>query len=280
MEVTKEQVISDPPFSIVVPVRNRWGARLRNCIRSLELQSLQPLEIIVADYGSTEEGHRKILRTLEDANCSIYYYPTEKTWNLARARNMGIRHSDPNCMNVAVIDADLVLETRVIEILATAHASRIRSYISCFIRMLRSTFQPRELRMPEDFPKLKKIKFWASAGWGGLVSASRSWLFSVRGFDERMKFWGAEDIDLWKRAGLAGMDRYRLNDLEREEAEIYHQWHDNCLSWDQSRLTKAEADQITWNKMIATRDNTIVRNNEDWGLWRTQRIEEDRFIYD
>ena len=134
--------------------------------------------------------------------------------------------------------------------------------------------------MPEDFPKLKEIKFWPSAGWGGLVSAPRSWLFSVRGFDERLKFWGAEDHDLWRRAGLAGMDRYRLNDLEREEGEIYHQWHDDCLSWDQSKLTKAEADQIVWNKMIAARDNTIVRNNEDWGLWRTQKVEEDRFIYD
>jgi len=247
-------------------------------------QTLQPLEIIVADYGSTEEGHEEIMKTLEDFDCSVYYYPTDEVWNLSKARNMGIRRSNAQCENVAVIDADLILEPRVMEALSQAHASRARSYISCFIRMLMPKSWPNDtledLCLPEDFVKLKNMNFWASAGWGGLVSASRSWLFSVRGFDERMKFWGAEDGDLWKRAGLDGMDRYRINDLEETDTEIYHQFHDDCLSWNQRRLTKAEADQITWNKMMAARDNTMARNNEKWGLWESSKPYEDRYLYD
>ena len=287
MEHSREREGGPPIFSTVIPLRNRRGPRLRNCVKSMVNQTLQPLEIIIADYGSTEEGHEEIMKDLEDFDCSIYYYPTDEEWNLSKARNMGIRRTNAQCENVAVIDADLILEPRVMEVLSQAHASRARSYISCFIRMLMPKSWPDEfndipedLCLPEDFVKLKNMKFWTSAGWGGLVSAPRSWLFSVRGFDERMKFWGAEDMDLWRRASLVGMDQYRLNDLEREEVEIYHQWHDDCLTWDQGRLTKAEADQITWNRMIATRDNTIVRNNEKWGLWESSKPYEDRYLYE
>lgn len=287
MEHSREREGDPPVFSIIIPLRNRRGPRLRNCVKSIVNQTLQPLEIIVADYGSTEEGHKEIMKDLEDFDCSVYYYPTDEVWNLSKARNMGIRRSNTECENAAVIDADLILEPKVMETLSQAHTLRTCSYISCFIRMLmpkpwpdKFNDTPEEFCLPEDFAKLKKMKFWASAGWGGIVSAPRSWLFSVRGFDERMKFWGAEDMDLWRRAGLADMDRYRLNDLERKESEVYHQWHDDCLSWDQGRLKKAEADQITWNKMMAARDNTIIRNNEKWGLWEPSKPDGDRYLYD
>jgi len=287
MECSREREGDPPIYSIVIPITHGEGKRalnprLRNCMRSIENQSLQPLEVIVADYGSTEEGHEEIMKTLEDFDCSVYYYPdTDGIWNLSKARNMGIRRSQ--CENVAAVDADVILETRVIEVLSQAHASRPRSLISCFARFLNPDAWPggpTDLDFPEGFLKLKEMKFWPSAGWGTVVSAPRSWLFKVRGFDERMKFWGAEDKDMWKRAGLDNMDRYRINDLEEADTEIYHQFHDDCLSWDQSRLTKAEADQITWNKMMAARDNTIVRNNEKWGLWESSKPDEDRYLYD
>ncbi len=315
MEIAKEQGINDPAFSITIPVRNRWGSRIRNCMKSLEIQTLQPLEIIVADYGSTEQGHEAIMKTLDDFDCSVYYYRTDEVWSLALARNMGIRRSNAQCRNIAVIDADLILEPRVIEVLSQAHASRPRSYISCFIKMLLPKIWPHykefvrncmggqsqadciaeyrklypdhlestpdNFQLPRDFAKLKNMPsgrklgggVWESAGRGGLVSAPRDWFFKVRGFDERMKFWGAEDGDLWKRAELDGMDCYRINDLEETDAEIYHQFHKDCISghlvngpWDRIKLTTEENRQILWNKMIATRDNTLIRNNDNWGL--------------
>lgn len=277
IELARRQMIEDAAFTVVVPVRNRAGARLRNCVKSITLQTIQPLEIIIADYGSTTEGHREVMKSVEPFDCSVYYYPTSEIWSLAIARNMGIRRSSGK--HVAVVDADLLLESRVIEALLDAHLSNPESYISCFIRMLKSEVQPQEVQMPEDFSKLKLIDFWPSAGWGGLVSATRSWYFKVRGFDERMKFWGAEDADLWKRAGLDGLDRYRLNELSQEDTAIYHQFHSDCLSWDQSKLTKRQADQIKWNKMITAKDYTIIRNNERWGLWGSASKPKDRFLY-
>lgn len=286
MEHSREREGGPPVFSVVIPLRNRRGPRLRNCVKSIVNQTLQPLEIIIADYGSAEEEHEEIMKTLEDFDCSVYYYPTDEVWNLSKARNMGIRRSDARCENVVVIDADLILESRVMEALSQAHASRARSYISCFIRMLMPKTWPDEsnatsgdLCLPEDFVKLKDVNFWVSAGWGGLVSAPRPWLFSVRGFDERMKFWGAEDIDLWNRAGLDGMDCYRINDLKADGTEIYHQFHDDCLSWDQTKLTDEEADQIAWNKLIAAGDNTLMRNNDNWGLWQIRDKASDEFIH-
>jgi glycosyltransferase involved in cell wall biosynthesis len=288
---------------------------LQNCLESIENQTLQPLEIIVADYGSTEEGHDAIMGTLEDYDCTVYYYPTDEIWSLSRARNMGIRRSNPGCENVAVIDADLVLEPRVLEVLSRAHASRPRSYISCFVRMLQpkararyvefmdncvksggsradciSEFKklypgrpdedPDDFRLPRDSAKLRDIACaegsGISAGWGGLVSAPRSWFFKVRGFDERMKFWGSEDDDLWKRAGLDGMDRYRINDLEETDTEIYHQFHDDSLSaaydepWGLISLTTEEKRHIDWNATLMISDYTLIRNNDNWGLWKAR----------
>ena len=125
---------------------------------------------------------------------------------------------------------------------------------------------------------MREMGFWLSAGWGTVVSAPRSWFFKIRGFDERMKFWGAEDGDLWKRAGLDGMDHYRINDLWEADTEIYHQFHDDCLSWDQSKITAEEGRQIAWNKTLMTKDFTILRNNENWGLWKAQD-RGDEFIF-
>jgi len=278
MENSREREGGPPLYSIVVPITHGEGKRalnprLRNCMKSIENQTLQPLEVIVADYGSTEDGHEEIMEALEDFDCSVYYYPnTDGIWNLAKARNMGIRRSQ--CENVAAVDADVILEPRVMEVLSNAHASRIRSFISCFARFLKPDAWPggpTDLDLPEGFLKLREMEFWPSAGWGTVVSAPRSWLFKVRGFDERMKFWGAEDRDLWKRAGLDGMDRYRINDLKEDDTEIYHQFHDDCLSWDQSRLTKEEAAQIKWNKLLADKDYTLMRNNDNWGLWQPSR---------
>jgi len=323
MELSKEREGDIPIFSVVIPLRGRWGTRLRNCVESIVNQTLQPLEIIVADYGSTEEGHDAIMETLEDYDCTVYYYPTDEIWSLAVARNLGIRRSNPRCENVAVIDADLILEPRVIEVLSRAHASRPRSYISCFIGMLRPKFiarfeeflkncvavgqscedgileyrklyprrpveVPDEFQLPRDSAKLRGIARAAgsgiSAGWGGLVSAPRDWFFKVRGFDERMKFWGAEDGDLWKRAGLDGMNCYRINDLEEADTEVYHQFHKDCIS---SRyphpygiigLTPEEERHIDWNKTLLVRDNSIMRNNDTWGLWKAQD-RGDEFVY-
>lgn len=280
MELAREHVVEDPVFTVVVPVRDRGGVRLRNCVKSIALQTLQPLEIIIADYGSTAKGHMEIMNAVEPFDCSVYYYPTSEIWSLAIARNMGIRRS--SCDHVVVVDADLILEPRAVEVLLEGHLSRPRSYISCFIRMLLYELE-QEVQMPEEFPRLKGIDYWPSAGWGGLVSATRSWYFKVRGFDERLKFWGSEDGDLWKRAGLDGMDCYRLNELSQEDAEVYHQYHKGCLSGSRSdevvSITREQKDRINWNRMIYEKDHTIMRNNEMWGLKRFIPKREDRFRY-
>ncbi|KKM46524.1 hypothetical protein LCGC14_1559780 [marine sediment metagenome] len=279
VELARECVVEDPVFTVIVPVRDRWGARLRNCVGSIALQTLQPLEIIIADYGSTAEGHKEIMETVEPFDCSVYYYPTNEIWSLSIARNMGIRRS--SCDQVAVVDADLILESRVLEVLLDSHLSRPSSYISCFIRMLIVEFG--DVQMPEGFAELKEIDYWASAGFGGLVSAARSWYFKVRGFDERLKFWGSEDGDLWKRAGLDGMDRYRLNDLNQENVGIYHQYHKGCFSGSlpehRASTTEEQRRRMRWNKMIFERDHTVLRNNDMWGLKRFIPKREDSFRY-
>ena len=50
-----------PQISVIVPLRDRSGTRLANCLRSLRWQDDAPeLELVLADYGSVEEHARGI----------------------------------------------------------------------------------------------------------------------------------------------------------------------------------------------------------------------------
>jgi len=266
LETVQVQYIEDPAYSIVVPVRNRYGHMIRNCLKSIELQTLEPVELIVVDYGSTKENHEKLMQLLPD--CTVYRCETDAPWSLAVARNIGLRRATARIS--CAFDADLVMEPRVLEVAHGIHGIHPRIYMSTRVVLLdMAAVDPVTLTLPEDYEKLIAARWtYMSEGWGGFVSAHTKWWHDCQGFDERMKVWGWEDVDMWKRAARAGMDRRRLNDAIEWETIIYHMHHLNM---------QLKAHQVGDEETIATiRQNErwtkvskcIQRNDENWGQGR------------
>jgi len=258
--------IEDPAYSIVIPVRNRHGHMLRNCLKSIELQTLQPLELIVVDYGSTEEDHEKMMQILPDY--TVYRCETDAPWSLAVARNIGLRRATARYS--CALDADLIMEPRVLEVAHGIQSAHPRTYMSTRTVLLDpAAVDPATLTLPQDYAKLITSRWnHTSEGWGGFVSAPTEWWHECQGFDERMKVWGWEDVDMWKRAARAGMNRRRLNDEIEWEIHIYHINHPNV----QLEAYKAGDEEtitiIRQNERWTKSTKGIRRNDENWGKWR------------
>lgn len=264
VETVVEHVISDPLYSLVIPVRDRYGSMLRNCLRSIELQTLSPIELIIADYGSTQENHENLLDLLPE--CTVYRYETEEPWSLATARNIGLRRAKAPLS--CALDADLIMEPGVLEHAYRNHMEHEDTYQTSQVTLINEDgIDPETIELPRDYPRLSYApSTYMSEGWGGFTSAPRTWWEKSQGFNEEMLRWGWEDVDMWKRAARAGMNRVRLSDANINGVQIYHQPHDNI------QLKAAQGNEtliltaIKYNERLTKRSTGYIRNDEHWGL--------------
>ena len=264
VDTVNKHTVEDPAYSIIIPVRNRCGHMIRNCLKSVELQTVQPLELIVVDYGSTEENHEKLMQLLPD--CTVYRCETNEPWSLSVARNIGLRRATARYS--CTLDADLIMEPRVLEDAHEMHDAHARTYITKRVVLLDpAALDPTTLTLPRDYEKLIDARStYTSEGWGGFVSALTSWWHECQGFDERMKVWGWEDVDMWKRAARAGMIRRRRNAAVEGDTNIYHLHHTSVQLTAYKTDDKETLAVIKQNERWTKGYNGILRNDENWGM--------------
>lgn len=98
-------------------------------------------------------------------------------------------------------------------------------------------------------------------GMGGLAGFSRATADRVRGYDERMVVWGAEDNDFGKRIRATGGF---LNWITDSEAQIFHVWHPPFLQ------THPNAQKIfDQNKQYLKNDPSVIRNIAPGSIYRS-----------
>ncbi len=265
IDTVKVQEIEDPAYSVIIPIRNRCGHMLRNCLKSLELQTLQPLELIIVDYGSTKENHEKLMKLLPD--CTVYRHKTHEPWSLATARNIGLRQATASIS--CALDADLIMEPRVLEVAHEIHNIHPRIYMSSRVVLLDpATLNPATITLPQDYVTIFKARWsYLSEGWGGFVSAPSEWWHECQGFDERMKIWGWEDVDMWKRAARAGMDRRRLDDFGEEKTTLYHLNHPSVPLTAYKNKDEETIGFMMQNERWTKGYNRVQRNDGNWGKY-------------
>jgi glycosyltransferase involved in cell wall biosynthesis len=213
---------AEPLVTVIIPLRNRGGHRLDNCLRSLRWQDLpaEQVELLVSDFGS-DAPHRATLEPMAaEHDVRVVWTDTREIWNRARALNFGIRAARGRY--VLCTDADMIFAPSFLSaVLAAQREANDAALVVCRCRNLPSTVEERPY-VREEFPALLEASTYRERlGTGACQMALRGMFHTLRGFDEGYKFWGLEDTDMTFRAQRQGL---RLAWVH-ERTAMLHQWH-------------------------------------------------------
>jgi glycosyltransferase involved in cell wall biosynthesis len=250
------QTETNPPrISVVLPVRDRGGTRLENCLRSLRWQRIEAdrVEIIISDFGSAPAAARSIEELAIAYRCDLRRVDTREVWNRSRALNVGIRAA--TARYVLCTDADIIFAPNFLPAALAAHERTAgRGFVVCKCHDLPASI-PLRLWSERDFDELgAQASLRHTFGTGACQSARRSFFERVRGYDEKYLFWGKEDTDMLVRANHCGL---ALTWIEGE-TKMLHQWH--------SKTKRNAGIYWTMNRLrFALTKNRVVKNDERWG---------------
>ncbi len=247
MTIPRNRTMKDMLISVVITTYNRPDALERVLAASIA-QYDPSYELIVADDGSTDATRETVERIAENSPVRIehVWHPDEgfrvstiRNKGVARARGEYIIFLDGDC----VPQHDFVMRHRM---LAAEGAVITGSRILLDETLTRDVID-RKLSLPDQTPgfwlkqrlgghanKIAPIfvklpdRSWRQLDrfkWRGIkgcnMSAWRSDLEKVNGFDENFVGWGHEDADLVVRLANCGVHRK----LGAYATEIFHLWH-------------------------------------------------------
>ncbi len=252
-----------PIVSVIIPLRNRSGVRLINCLNSLGWQNrvssstAQPsaeLEIIISDFGSDPSQHRNIIKIANDAGATVVKNNTRQIWNRSQALNIGIRASRGKY--VMCTDADMIFMPNFIQSALELQKKQGKQggMVVCQCHDLPQ--QKTEQCWTRDMiPGLfKEATVRGYGGTGACQFAPRSFFEYVRGYDEGYVFWGSEDKDMLARAEKYGLELLWLDGL----TAMAHQWHPT-LREQRKFLVLRNRLRYKFTK------HRVVKNSRGWG---------------
>ena len=239
--------MTDRLISVIVSTYNRPDA-LERVLAGCIAQYDPNYEIIVADDGSTEETRATIARIADTTPIRIeHVWHPDEGFRLSAIRNKGIARARGNYLifldGDCVPQHDFVLQHRLLaQAGSIVTGSRIlldetltREVLDQQIALPDQTaafwlkqrmagkankITPLLIKFPDsEWRRLKGFKWRGIKGCN--MSAWRSDLEQVNGFDESFVGWGHEDADLVVRLANLGVHRK----LGAYATEIFHLWH-------------------------------------------------------
>lgn len=247
--------MASPKLTVVLPLRNRAGVRLDNCLRSLRWQEgvdARDVEVLISDFGSDPASRAEVAALARAHEARVVFTPERGVWNRSRALNIGIRRARGAltlCTDVDMVFAPSFLRT----VLDTCAENDGRALALCQCHDLGSETLGRAIEHGDLHALRDGATLRPAYGLGGCQAATTAWFHRARGFDERMTFWGAEDKDLAFRARRDGLELIWMND----RTYMLHQWHET-LKYERPWLTKKNR----WRFKLTS---WIVRKN--WLGW-------------
>lgn len=215
--------MTQPIISAIIPIRNRSGVRLENCLRSLRWQDLEQgqVEIILSDFGSDPKHLASIEALAVTYRATLVKTDTDEVWNRSRALNIGIQAATSELLFCT--DADMIFQPTFLNtILKTHQVYDNKVMVLCRCRDLPESVQE-QLWEIDDFDTLKKTsEIRQTSGTGACQAALKSFFEYTRGYDEKFVYWGAEDVDMTSRAKRYGL---RLLWMDDATTSMLHQWH-------------------------------------------------------
>jgi glycosyltransferase involved in cell wall biosynthesis len=219
-------------ISVVIPVFNAEKT-IRQCLESLYVQSVKPLEIIVVDNNSTDGTKDIILDIIYHHKEIPVYYLTEVRQGPSFARNYGANRAQGDI--IAFIDADCIADPSwLCRLSESFDGSGIGAVVGSIIGFDKKTvigkfhalFTLRALPISQLFHEFDLV----SGGFPTANFSIRNALFrSLGGFDEAMPNY-AEDHDLCARIYGSGAQIFF-----NKEVVVFHQHRQSLqTTWKQS----------------------------------------------
>jgi glycosyltransferase involved in cell wall biosynthesis len=247
-------------ITILYPYRDRELSRIKRSLDSLSEQSNKNFNVLFVDYGSEPELSKSVKELLSsyDFVKHIYSYHCNQPWSRAKAINIGLKQVETEY--VFVSDIDMIFKRNFIEIVQHLKDPMVSVYFKVgFLSQLES-----RKNLPfEDY----KISFSSKPGAQGLSLFPVEALKKVRGFDEFLHFWGAEDEDVHSRLLQIG---YEVIFYEKEIL-LLHRWHPTYRNLESQVVTKDlqihSIPKLNQEYFAYTRDRKVpTANGENWGL--------------
>jgi glycosyltransferase involved in cell wall biosynthesis len=224
--------------SVIIPTYNR-AELLRRTLDSLTSQDLPgtDFEVLVIDDGSSDDT-AQLVESYRDRMDLHYFFQPDEGWRVARARNVGIAHATGEVC--VFVDAGVLLHSGCLRAHAGSHRQAgepvvVIGYVYGYAcegaeaELMTRTLDLDDpdasidlMRETGRWPDIREslyVKHGDSFDglpapwilhWTCNVSAPTDRLRALGGFDEQIRSWGGEDIDLGYRLYLDGA-RFVLN---------------------------------------------------------------------
>jgi glycosyltransferase involved in cell wall biosynthesis len=235
-------------LSVVIGIRDWEIFRLKLAIKSHYESTLgDKLEVVISDYGS--QNHLEVEALAKEMECKYIYIPAP-LWSRSGSLNAGLNLAEGDYL--ITTDADIIFSPKIHEITVDL----LKRYPNS-LQLAQCYDLPQSLEITPDIPFdwelfAKVAKTRPRWGMGGLAGFTREAVERIRGYEERMVVWGAEDNDFAKRMRHSGGF---MNWIDDHEARIYHVWHPPFLQ------TNPDAQSIFLrNKDILLNDHSVIRN--------------------
>jgi hypothetical protein len=246
-------------LTLIYPYRDREIERIKISLDSLTSQTNTNFKVFFVDYGSTISHSQEVQELLQEYSFVNYQYSYHlyQPWSRAKAVNIGLKLVETE--SVFVADIDMIFREDFIEKLYELRHPKKSIYFK--VGFL-SEEESRKSKLFEDY----KIKHFTGIGAQGLSIFPTQAIKKIRGFDEFLHFWGAEDADIHNRLLNAG---YEVDFFEKETLML-HRWHPTYRKLEEknlsqnlqiSNITTLNQEHLASNK----RNNLIIVNDENWG---------------
>lgn len=97
-------------ISVVIPTYNSWKT-LKDCIYSIQNQTLKPYEIIVIDNASTDGTPKNVKRNFR----KVKLVQMDRNTGVSGGRNAGIKAASKNSSFIFFFDHDMVADQKMLE---------------------------------------------------------------------------------------------------------------------------------------------------------------------
>lgn len=227
--------------TVIYTIRNRDIERLINSINSLRKQSKIEFSVHIVDYGCKVPVSEQMKSHL---NSDIRITRTETQglpWCKSIALNIGAKMA--NTKYIATIDIDMLFEGDILKYSSDICDINTKIHCSCWW-------------LPKSGNKAKAV-FGGYGQLGGYQFMHKELYDKYGGFDERIVFWGIEDVDWHMRLTKAKVKTIWIDD----KIKMYHVWHPLSYGWFDTRPIYSMFDSDKIYMMNYLSDITKVNNN-------------------